>query len=100
MATITIQIIAGAQNFTHTKTVSATHLVRMLAAYRTILGQIPAGSADPVTGIVPMRDMTDAETAAAWATGLFNGTKANVLRAEQASAAQTASTSVAEIGMT
>ena len=100
MATITIQINAGAQTYTHTKTVTGPHLVRFLAAYRTLLGQVPTGEQPEPGQPIPMRDMTDEETAAAWANGIFAGTKANIKRVEQTAASTTASAAVTEITLT
>ena len=96
MATIKIEVVAGANTFTHLRTVSAAHLVRLLAAYRGILGQVPDEEGEPGD----MRDMTDEETAEAWAVGLFNGTKANVLNFERGAAGQSAAAAVAEITLT
>lgn len=100
MATITIQINTGQGTVGRTKTISGPHLVRFLSAYRGLLGQIPAGPANPDTGVVPMRDMTDEETILTWADGLLAGSKANVLRYEQTVAAQAASSGVTEVVLT
>ncbi len=100
MATITMQINTGQGTVTRNRTVSGAHLVRMLTAYKGLLGQVPSGPADPETGIVPMRDMTDEECILAWADGLMAGTKANVLRWERDQAAVTASNAITEITLT
>jgi hypothetical protein len=93
MATITIQIVAGGVTTGRTKTVSGPHLIRFLAAYKALLGQVSDGSGG-------LRDMTDDECVLAWADGLLAGTKANVLRQEQTEAASAASEAVEEIAYT
>jgi hypothetical protein len=96
MATMTIQIVASGNTVGRTKTVSAAHLIRFLAAYKALLGQVVDSQGPPVT----YRDMTDDECVLAWADGLLAGTKANVLRQEQTEAATTASVAVTEIEYT
>jgi hypothetical protein len=96
MATITIQIVAGGVTTGRTKTVSGPHLIRFLAAYKALLGQVVDSVGPPVT----YRDMTDDECVLAWADGLLAGTKANVLRQEQTAAASTATQAVTEIAYT
>jgi hypothetical protein len=97
MATITIQIVASGNTVGRTKTVSGPHLVRFLAAYKALLGQVPV---DPQVPNGAKRDMTDDECVLAWADGLLAGTKANVLRQEQTAAASTATQAVTEIAYT
>jgi hypothetical protein len=93
MATITIQIVAGGVTTGRTKTVSGPHLLRFLAAYKALLGQVPDGAGG-------LRDMTDEECVLAWADGLLAGTRSNVLRQEQTVAAKTASDTQTEIDLT
>jgi hypothetical protein len=93
MATITIQIVASGNTVGRTKTVSGPHLLRFLAAYKALLGQVSDGNGG-------LRDMTDDECVLAWADGLLAGTKSNVLRQEQTEAAATASEAVTEIAYT
>ncbi len=96
MATITIQIVASGNTVGRTKTVSGPHLIRFLNAYKALLGQVVDSQGPPVT----YRDMTDDECVLAWADGVLAGTKANVLRQEQAVAASAASVAVTEIAYT
>jgi hypothetical protein len=97
MATMTIQIVASGNTVGRTKTVSGPHLIRFLAAYKALLGQVPV---DPQVPNGAKRDMTDDETVLAWADGLLAGTKSNVLRQEQTAAASTATQAVTEISYT
>lgn len=85
MATITLTFVAGAQTFTHARTISAAHITRLLEAYRSRLG---------------MAEATDEEVAQAIAVGFFNGVKANVLSAEREVQATTAADAVTEVTMT
>jgi hypothetical protein len=96
MATITIQIVASGNTVGRTKTVSGPHLIRFLAAYKALLGQVVDSQGPPVT----YRDMTDDECVLAWADGLLAGTKANVLRQEQTVAAKAAGDGITEIAYT
>ena len=96
MATVTIQIGAGGNTQGRPKTVSGPDLVRFLAAYKTLLGQVVDSQGPPVT----YRDMTDDETVLAWADGLLAGTKANVKRQEQTVASAAASNAITEIALT
>lgn len=93
MATVTIQITAAGNTVGPVKTISAAHLLRFLAAYKFILGKVPDGGGG-------LRDMTDDECVIAWANGLLNGTKANVLNAEKTIAAKTATDTQTEITFT
>ena len=90
MATITIQVVASGNTVGRTKTISGPHLVRFIAAYKAILGQVDNGSGG-------FRDMTDDETVLAWADGLLAGTKQNILSHEKVAAAATASAAVTDI---
>jgi hypothetical protein len=93
MATITMQINTGQGTVTRNRTVSGPHLVRMLTAYKGLLGQVSDGAGG-------FRDMTDEECILAWADGLMAGTKANVLRWERDQAAITAESGITEIILT
>lgn len=42
-------------------TIPDGQMSRVQAACRAHFGQVPSGPPDPVTGVVPMRDMTNAE---------------------------------------
>ncbi len=97
MATITMQINTGQGTVTRNRTVSGAHLVRMLTAYKGLLGQVPV---DPQLPDGAKRDMTDEECILAWADGTLAGTKANVLRWERDQAAVTASNAITEITLT
>jgi hypothetical protein len=74
MATIAITVTAGAV-VTRSRTISAAHLTRFVASYRTILGQVGDGSGG-------MRDRTDAEVLTAWADNVFDGARATVRQSE------------------
>jgi hypothetical protein len=103
VATITIQIVAGGNTVGRTKTVSGPHLIRFLAAYKALLGQVVDVAAHTENGVfIPAtyRDLTDDECVLAWADGLLAGTKSNVLRQEQTAAASTATQAVTEIAYT
>jgi hypothetical protein len=90
-----ISITVGA--FTATKTVSNTDLSRLLSAYQTIYGQVPVdANAVPIV----YRDMTSQETFDKFANGLFQGIVANIKRAEQTIAANTAIANVTNITLT
>lgn len=93
MATMTIQVNTGQGTVTRNRTVSGAHLLRFIAAYKTLLGQVSDGAGG-------LRDMTDEETILAWADGLLAGTKANVLRVEKDAAATTAANAQTEITLT
>lgn len=88
----TISITVGA--FTASKTVSTNDLNRLLAAYRTIYGQVPV---DPSASPVVMRDMTNQETFDKFSSGLLQGMVDAVKRAEQQVASQSAITAVTSI---
>lgn len=64
MATMTLNITAGATVYNFPKTVSGTDLNRFLAAYRAKYGQTTNGG-------VP-RDRTDAEVAQMWANEVYD----------------------------
>ncbi len=93
MASVTISITAAGNTVGRTKTISAAHLLRFLAAYKHILGQVSDGAGG-------LRDMTDDECVLAWADSYLNGTKANVLRDEQGAASKTAIDAQTEIAFT
>lgn len=95
--TITITNDAGAQVGTQNFTVSNANFARLLAWAKTSYGQVPSGPADPVTGIVPMRDRTNAEAISAWLTGFWQGTRDNIVNTEKAAAASTAAGGVVTI---
>lgn len=95
--TITITNDAGAQVGTISHPVSNANFARLLAWAKTSYGQVPSGPADPVTGIVPMRDRTNAEAITAWLTGFWQGTRDNIANHERASAASAATAGVGAI---
>jgi hypothetical protein len=82
VATIKIEVVAGAQTTTNTKTVSGADLARFVAAYRKHAGT-PAGA-------------TDAQVITAWSDAVFKQAR-NITRQAEADAAVLA---VSEIGMT
>lgn len=48
-------------------------VARIITAYKAVSPQVPSGPADPVTGIIPSRVMTDAEVVDAMFDGLMTG---------------------------
>ncbi len=54
-------------------TLADAQLAKVLAPYKISYGQVPSGPADPVTGVVPMRDMTDDEVTIKIFDGLLQG---------------------------
>lgn len=99
MPTININVVVGANTYGRSKTISGPNLTRFLAAYKTLLGQVPSGNVD-ANGAPTLRDMTDQETALAWADGIIAGTIANVKRVEQEAAASTAAAAVTDVSLT
>jgi hypothetical protein len=90
MATISIQL--GPE--TRSKTISAAHLLRFIAAYRAVYGQVPV---DPQQPNGAQRDRTDAEVATAICEGIFRGWQAAVVSYEKDAAARAAATGVADL---
>lgn len=86
MATIKIEIVAGAQTYTRQKTVSAAHLTRLIAAERVLLNMTGAE--------------TDAQVAAAWADAVFEGTRQAVLGVERGTVRDIAESGVTPIELT
>ena len=86
MATIKIEIVAGAQTYTLTKTITGPHLTRMIAAERVIHN---------MTG-----SQTDAQVATALFDAFFRDTRQAVKAVETQQAADTALGGVTEIDLT
>lgn len=86
MATVKIETVAGGNTYTVSKTVTAAHLVRFIAAQRVLLN---------MTG-----SETDEQVHTAWAQKVFDQGKADVKAVERQSASDTAVASVTEIGFT
>ena len=86
MATIKVEIVAGANTYTRTKIISAAHLVRFVAAERVLLNMTGA--------------QTDAQVAAAWADKIFEETRQAVLGVEKQTAADTALSPITPIDFT
>ena len=86
MATIKIEIVAGGTTYTRTKTISAAHLTRFIAAERVMLNMTGAE--------------TDAAVAAAWADKVFDETKVAVLGVERGTAVDTVAAGVTPIDLT
>lgn len=84
MATIKIEIVAGANTYSKTKTVSGADLVRLIDACKTHFG---------------MPDATDADVADAWINALYSYTKGLVKGVEDAAAVKVAFEGVAEIDL-
>ena len=82
MATIKIEVVAGAQSTTNTKTVSNPDLVRFIAAYRALNSIAPA--------------VTDAQVITHWSDSVFAAAKALTKRHERF----VAENAVTEIGLT
>lgn len=86
---VTISVQPG--NLTKTFIVPDAHVARLLAVMKARYGQIASGPADPVTGIVPMRDRTNPEVFLAWVTGFMQGT-IDAVTSDENSAAKAAVT--------
>lgn len=86
MATIKIEIVAGANTYTRTKTITAAHLVRWVAAKRIQLNMTGA--------------QTDAQVAAAWADVIFEAERQSVKGIEDQAAVDTAKAGVTPIELT
>lgn len=95
--TVTITNDAAAQVGTMSFPVTNANFARLLTWAKTSYGQVPSGPADPVTGIVPMRDRTNAEAISAWLTGFWQGTRDNIANTEKAAAASAATAGVVAI---
>ncbi len=85
MATIQIEIIAGGDTFTVTKTITGAHLVRFIAAQKERLSL-----EDPVT---------DADIADAWARSVFKQARGEVHAFEHQLAVEVAGDGVEEIDL-
>ena len=85
MATVTISITAGANTAGRTKTITAPHLLRFLAAQRKILG-LPSA--------------TDDEVVQAWADRILAETKNAIRSVEGTDAAKAAWAQQVEIDIT
>lgn len=88
---------AGAALSTASFPITTANLGRVAAMLKVRYGQVPSGPADPVTGIVPMRDRTNAEAYQASFAGYMQGLKDAVKADEGAAAADTAVKAVAAI---
>lgn len=86
MATLKIEIIAGAQTYTNTKTVTVAHLVRWIAALRVRFNMTGAE--------------TDAQVADAFFATVFAQAIEDTRAVEKQKAADTAIGAVAPIGFT
>lgn len=94
---ITVTNDAGAVVGTKTYTITTAHILRIANVMKSRYGQVPSGPADPVTGVVPMRDRTNAEALLAWIGGFMQGTIDAVAGDEKAAAADGATKAVAPI---
>lgn len=94
---ITVTNDAGAVVGTKTYAITTPHILRIVAVMKSRYGQVPSGPADPVTGIIPMRDRTNAEALLAWIGGFMQGTIDAVAGDEKAAAADGATKAVAPI---
>lgn len=88
---------AGATLGTASFAITTANLGRVAAMLKVRYGQVPSGPADPVTGIVPMRDRTNTEAIQASIGGYVQGLKDAVKQDEGAAAATTAVKAVADI---
>lgn len=99
MATITISINAGAQNYSLSRTITGAHLTTFLNAYKQIHGQVidtPATEDAPAT----YRDMTNQEVFDVWAKGILQGTMNNVNSQQEHQAVITAKAALTPIVLT
>ncbi len=87
MATIKIETVAGGTTYTVTKTVSAAHLTRFIAAMRVVLDR-------------PSPQFTDAQVHAAWAQRIYDQARADTKRVEAQAATTAAAAGVTEIDIT
>lgn len=83
MATIKLEIVAGAQTFTRTRTVSAAHLTRFIAASRVYFGMGPS--------------TTDAQVAEEWFARIYRDATAITKQVEQSTAVKSAADGVIDI---
>lgn len=86
MATIKLEIVAGGNTYTSTKTISGPDLTRLLTALRQKYNMNVA--------------LTDAQAAAFWQNEFFIELKALTKGTEQAAAAKTASDAIADVTLT
>lgn len=86
MATIKIEIVAGGNTYTRTKTISAAHLVRFIAAQRILLNMTGA--------------QTDEQVAAAWADRVLEDARQAVKGVEVQTAYDAAVAPIAPIDLT
>lgn len=89
MATITIQVVAGAQTYTSTRTVSGPHLVRFIAAYKRFL-DAPAS---------PSAGLTDSQVVNSWASNVFSSVRDLVLQQETQAAIQASTATITPIDL-
>ena len=86
MATIKIEIKAGGDTHTVTKTISGAHLTRFMNAQKVLLN---------------LEDnVTNSQVASAWFSSVFKAMKGQVVSHERAAAQKAASDGVADIGLT
>lgn len=83
MATIKIEVVAGAQTFTHTRTITGAHLTRFIDALRVVLG---AG--------------TDEQVLTKWAQEIFDKARRVTRHVELNAATESAASGVTEITLT
>lgn len=86
MATIKIEIVAGANTYTSTKTVSAAHLVRLLDAQKSLR--------DLEDGV------TNEQVAEAWFSHVFKTTRGAVADYERRVAREASDDAIADIDLT
>lgn len=94
---ITVTNDAGAVVGTKTYAITTAHIGRIVNVMKSRYGQVASGPADPMTGIVPMRDRTNAEALLAWIGGFMQGTIDAVAGDEKAAAADGATKAVVPI---
>ena len=88
MATVTITVVAGAQTFTNTRSITGPNLVRFIAAYKT-------------TKPPPLPpENTDSDVLARWAGDSCQSARDRVRRVEQDAASSAATAAVTSIEWT
>lgn len=85
MATVKLEIVAGGNTYTNTKTVSGADLTRFITAYKASVG---------------LNGASDAVAAQTWSQGVLDQMKAITKTYEQARDAKIAMDAVADIGLT
>lgn len=90
MATVTIQIVAGAQTYTNTRTITSAHLLRFIEAYKRVLD----------TPSSPSSGLTDEQVVNRWANDVFASARELVLQQETQVAVEASTAGITAIEFT